>query len=477
VNLTGASVNADLGTLTTQGINSQGLQILSTSGPITADVDAIQTNGDLSSATLLRGTGDINLTARALRTNGTDAIAIDIASDPAACILLGAGGCDVTAAADSVTTEGFGGIGALIAAAGDTTVNIGVLRTGGDQAAGLDLSADPTACIMLGVGACDTAFTVGNLTTIGDDSPGALVRAAGDITANVGVLQTNGDRAIGLDLASDPNVCLILGAGACDTSFTVGTLTTQGDGATGLLIRAAGDTTGSVNILETNGDGATGIDIASSPIACVIVGAGACDVGLTANQVTTRGDNSGAVLINAIGDITTDLGIITTEGDGSPGVSLIVNPMLCAAIGPGTCVINSQTDSVDTGGDNSPGTVVRGGDDPVTVVVGPTTTEGDNSPGTDVAATGPIAVTAGPTMTGGDNSPGTVVRGGEDPVTVVVGPTTTAGDNSPGIDVAATGPIAVTAGPTMTSGNNSAGIIIAGDNDPLSLNCSSVTTL
>jgi hypothetical protein len=290
VNLTGASVTADLGDLVTQGINAQGVQVLSTDGPINVTVDTIDTSGDGSSATLLRGAGDINLSATALSTDGTDAVAIDIASDPAACVLLGAGGCDVTAAAENVTTNGFGGIGALIAATGDTTVTIGVLQTNGDQAAGLSLTADPTVCAILGEGACDTAFTVGSLTTNGADSPGALVRAAGDIDATVDVLQTSGDRAIGLDLASDPTACIILGAGACETSFTVGQLTTQGAGATGALIRAAGPTTGDVGILETNGDDAAGIDIAGDPTACVIVGVGVCDVGLTADQVTTNGD-------------------------------------------------------------------------------------------------------------------------------------------------------------------------------------------
>ena len=163
VNLTGATVTADLGDITTQGVNAQGVQVLSTNGPASVIVDEVQTQGDQSDAILITGTGDIDLTATLLSTNGTDAAAINIQSDPAACVLLGAGGCDVTAAAENVTTNGFGGIGALIAAAGDTTVTIGVLQTNGDQAAGLSLSVDPTVCAILGEGACDTAFTVGSL--------------------------------------------------------------------------------------------------------------------------------------------------------------------------------------------------------------------------------------------------------------------------------------------------------------------------
>ena len=476
VNLTGASVTADVGDITTQGINAQGIQVLSTSGPTSLTVDTIQTQGDQSSAMLVRGVGDVNLSATALSTNGTDALAIDVQSDPAACVLLGAGGCDVTAAAENVTTNGFGGIGALIAAAGDTTVTIGVLQTNGDQAAGLSLSADPTACAILGEGACDTAFTVGSLTTNGADSPGALVRGAGDIDATVDVLQTNGDNAVGLDLASDPTACVILGAGACETSFTVGQLTTQGAGATGALIRAAGPTTGNVGILETNGDDAAGIDIAGDPTACVIVGVGVCDVGLTADQVTTNGDQAAAVIIDTVGDITTNLGQIATNGDNSPGVSLTVDPTACAAIGPGSCVINDQTGGVDTGGDNSPGTVVNGGEDPVTVDVGDTETGGDNSPGVDVSGTGPIDVTADDTTTHGDDSPGIVISGDDDPVQLTCGTVETFGANSPGVDIDSNGAISVDCDSVTTHGPASDGVQITGDTGPVSVDVGQVTT-
>ncbi|MBA3512510.1 hypothetical protein [Sphingomonas sp.] len=476
VNLTGATVTADLGDVFTSGLDSDGVEILATGGGIDLDVDVVETDGDLSGATILRGEGDINLTADTLTTNGINAAAIDISVDPAVCVTLAPGECDITAAAENVTTNGFGSIGALIVAAGDTDVTIGVLETNGDQAAGLDLSADPTACVILGEGACDTAFTVGSLTTSGDDSPGALVYAIGDIDATVGVLETNGDRSVGLDLTSDPTACAILGAGACDTSFTVGTLTTEGAGATGILVRAAGDTTGSVGVLETQGDDAVGIDIASDPTACVIVGVGACDVGLTADQVTTNGNRAAAVIINTVGAITTDLGLITTNGDDSAGVNLIVNPTLCAAIGPGTCVINAQIDDVDTDGDNSPGVEVDGGEDPVVVVVDDVDTDGDNSPGVDVEGTGPIDVTTGDVDTGGDNSPGIIVDGDDDPVAVTCGAVVTSGNNSPGVAVSAEGQIDVNCESVLTGGDNSDGIQIDGGTGPVSVTVGPVTT-
>ena len=475
-NLTGGSLTIDLGDVTTQGVNANGVQVLSTSGPASITVNDVQTQGDGSNALLITGVGDINLQANAISTNGINAAAIDIQSNPAACVLLGAGGCDVTAAAENVTTNGFCGIGALIAAAGDTTVNIGVLQTNGDQAAGLSLSVDPTVCAILGQGACDTAFNVGSLTTNGANSPGALVRGAGDIDATVGVLQTNGDNAIGLDLASAPTACIILGAGACQTSFTVGQLTTQGAGATGALIRAAGPTSGDVGVLQTNGNNAAGIVVQGDPTACVIVGVGVCDVGLTANQVTTRGDQAAAVIVDTVGDITTNLGAINTTGDNSPGVTLAVNPTACLAIGPGSCIINDQTGSVQTGGNNSPGTVVNGGSDAVTVDVGTTNTSGGNSPGVVVTGTGPIDVTANNTTTHGDNSAGIDITGGGGPVTLTCDTVETFGINSPGVDVSSHGAITVGCNSVTTHGADSNGIQIAGDTGPVAVNVGKVVT-
>lgn len=476
VNIEGSGVTADLNVVRTSGIDSDGVGIYALGGDIGLDADLVETNGDLSSGTILRGTGDIDLTARAVRTGGTDAVAIDIQSDAAACILLGLGGCDVTAAVDEVTTEGFGGIGALVAAAGDTNINLGVLRTGGDEAAGLDLSADATACVILGIGACDTAFTVGSLTTEGDRSPGAIVRAVGDIDANVGVLRTNGDEAIGLDLGSDPDACVILGAGACDTSFSVGELTTSGAGATGILVRAAGQTTGDVGILSTQGQDAAGVDILADPQACILLGAGACDVNLTAEQVTTQGGGAAAVILQTVGNVTVDLGLLTTDGNDAAGLQIALNPALCLVLGPGSCVVNASADNVDTDGDNSPGIDIVGGGDPVIVDAGTVQTDGDNSDGIFVENTGPVTVTADNVETNGGNSAGIEVDGGEGAILVDSGVVSTSGDNSPGIDVDGTGIITVEADVVSTRGGASAGILINGADDPVTVTCGTVTT-
>lgn len=472
----GRSVDVDANVLRTAGNNSNAARLLATDGPLTLDADLLETAGDLSNAAVLRGNGTVGLTARAIRTAGTDALAIDVSNDAAACVLLGTGGCDRTITVDEITTGGFGGIGALVTGAGATTINVGVLRTGGDEAAGLNLSADPAACIALGVGACGTAFTVENLTTDGARSIGALVRAGGPISANVGVLRTAGDQAAGLDLATDPDVCAVVGARNCGTSFSVGELTTQGAGAIGALVRATGPTTGNIGLLRTNGDDAAGIDIAANPVACVLLGAGGCDIGLNAADVGTRGNGAAGVLLRPVGRLTAQIGRITTLGNGSTGLGILADPTACVVLGPGACTITAVTGPIDTGGDNSPGVDVDGGGDPVDVTTGPVNTGGDNSPGVDVDNDGPTTVTTGPVTTGGDNSPGVTVDGGEGPTVVTTGPVTTTGSDSPAVDVDGIGPIDVSAGPINTTGPNSPGIDVDGGDGPISVEFTDVTT-
>ncbi|WP_267414740.1 hypothetical protein, partial [Sphingomonas sp. GC_Shp_4] len=237
IDIQGGRVTVNATDILTAGNNSNGVQLVTLSGPALLTADLIDTSGNLSTAALVRAAGNVDLDVGVLRTAGGQALGLDIATDPAACVLLGNGGCSVTAAADQITTNGFGGIGALITAAAPVALNIGVLQTNGDQAAGISLAADPTACATLGVGACDSNFTVGSLITNGADAPGALIRAAGNVTGSIDLLQTNGARAIGLDLASDPDACVLLGAGACGNAFNIGQLTTSGVGATGILAR------------------------------------------------------------------------------------------------------------------------------------------------------------------------------------------------------------------------------------------------
>ncbi|MCC2976631.1 autotransporter outer membrane beta-barrel domain-containing protein [Sphingomonas sp. PL-96] len=491
LDIEGSTITVDLGDLTTQGVGSNGVQLVSTDGPITLNADLIDTSGDLSTAALLRAAGDVNLNVGVLRTQGAQALGLDISTDPAACVLLGTGGCDVTAAADEITTNGFGGIGALVSAAtGVTTIDVDLLQTGGDEAAGLDLSTDPTACATLGTGACDQNFTVGNLLTGGARSPAALIRAAGNVTGSISVLRTQGDDAIGLDLASDPDACVLLGAGGCGNAFSIGELTTQGDGAIGVLARVVGPTTLNLGLLETLGENATGIDLAADPAACALIGAGACDVTLGADRITTQGNGALGALISAPGNIVANIGALSTAGDNATGLGIVLDPTVCLVLGPGACSVDANVGDVGTGGDNSPGVDVDAGesDTPVDVETGDIDTGGNASPGVDIDTGGAVDVDTGDIHTGGDASPGVdvdggdapiaidtgdvdtdgngsagvIVNGGDGPITVDTGDIDTGGANSPGIDVTGEGPIDIGTGDIHTGGNGSTGVIVDG---------------
>lgn len=474
INAQGRTINVTSNIIRTSGTDADGAELVALNGPIDFRSNLIETSGGLSAATILRGTGTINANVGVLRTSGGQAAGADISSSAAACILLGQNGCNTNLNASEITTSGFGSVGALINAVGRTTVNATLLQTGGDQAAGLSLSAVPAACVAIGVGSCDTAFTVQNLTTNGASSPGALVRAAGDINGNVTVLRTNGANAAGVDLASDPSACAILGRGGCDTSFSAGQLTTSGAGSTGALIRSAGATTVNITALQTLGNNATGIDILADPTACALIGAGACVTNINAGTVRTQGNGSGAVVANAPAQINAVLGQVSTAGSGATGVSLITNPAVCIVLGPGACGVTERSTGVVTTGPNSPGVVIVT-PGAVTAQPGDVSTSGPNSPGVTVTSPSPITLTCPTTVsTAGDNSSGIVVRGGEGAIDVCFVRVATAGNTSPTVDVSGTGQITVRGGDAFTNGTNSTGVLVRGDNDPINVTVGTV---
>ena len=483
--------SVNIASLSTSGAQSPGLNV--TTDPAACvivgagncgtafNVGSLTTQGVGSTGALITAAGPTSATVGTLSTSGANAGGLSLITDPTACVVVGAGSCATNFNVGTLTTQGAGATGILVKAAGPTSGTVNTLQTSGDQAPGLVVTTDPAVCLILGTGNCGTAFNIATLTTQGIGSTGALITASGPTSATVGTLRTAGANALGLSLVTDPTACIIIGAGRCGTNFTVGDLTTQGAGATGILVQAAGPTNGQIGTVQTAGTGANAIDISAAPAVCIILGVGGCNVTLTPapgtpGNVTTIGNNSAAVLINAPGQITTNLGAINTGGNGSPGVSIITDPAACLIIGAGACTINDRTGSVTTGGNNSPGTVIRGAEDPVTVVVGTTVTAGANSPGIDLVGTGPITLTGGTVLTGGINSPGVIIDGDNDPVRVNCDAITTVGANSPAIAVQGTGTIAVRCGTLTTSGPASDGLQIIGGAGPINAMVTTVLT-
>lgn len=465
--------------------------VVDAGGAADLTLDGVVGIGDDSGLIAVDASGPIAVTLGTGRSEGDDATGVELVS------LSG----PVSLDAGVLETLGDGSTGALVQAVGLTDVDIGVLRTSGFEAAGLDLSVDAAACALLATGSCDTTFTVDELTTQGDYSPGAIVRAAGAINADVGVLRTEGLEAVGLDLGVDPDACVVLGVGACDTDFAVDDLSTNGDGAVGVLVRATGAVTGDVGVLRTEGDDAIGLDIGLDPEACLLLGAGACDVDLTGDSVTTGGDGAAAVLINGAGDIAAEFGALTTRGADAPGLAVLLDPAVCLALGGAACAVDVDTGDVDTGGDGSdgvdvstPGAVdvdtgdittggdgadgvnVDGGDEPIEVSTGDIATGGDDSDGVDVTGEGPITVDTGDISTEGDASDGVVIVGGEGAIDVSTGDITTGGDDSDGVDVVGEGPITIGVGDVATEGADSEGVIIDGGDGPVTVVAGDIST-
>ncbi|MEL7691482.1 autotransporter domain-containing protein [Citromicrobium bathyomarinum] len=210
--------------------------------------------------------------------------------------------------------------------------------------------------------------------------------------------------------------------------------------------------------------------------------------------MSTQGKDSAAVLVSAPGQIAANLGLVSTDGDNSPGVTLITDPAICAVLGAGACggtvagpggpggggdgpdidtdgddspgvdidspgPIDVEVDDVDTDGDNSPGIDVDGGEGDIDIDFGDIDTDGDNSPGVEVDGTGSIDVDGDSVQTDGASSPGIDIDGDDDPVTVDVGMVMTTGPDSDGINVdTTTGPITIVTGPVMVTGPGSDGI-------------------
>jgi hypothetical protein len=508
INVVSGSLQLTADAVTTLGSNASGLELVTLDGPIAIDLDLIDTSGDGANGALLNAVGNIDLDVGVLRTAGGQALGLNLSTDPTACAALASGSCDINGVVGTLTTQGPGSIGALVNAAAATTLSIDALQTNGNDAAGIQLATAPQACAVIGAGNCGTDFTVGNLLTLGDRSPGILATIVGPTTANVDLLETDGANSPGISIVGDPAACVLLGAGSCNTALGVGNLLTTGNGSGGLAVNVPALITADLGSIVTQGDNAPGVILSADPQACATLGIGSCGVNLNATQVTTGGANSPGIGVAAVGPISLDLGNVTTGGIDSPAVSVITDPTACAVLGAGQCTTNISAGSITTGGNGSTGlgvlangplTVTTGpistlGTDadgislttdptacliagtalcPTTAATGPVTTGGNGSTGVGVAAAGPLQLTTGDIKTLGTDAPGLIVSTnpavcaiigtGACSTTVNTGSVATSGDGSPGVGILAGGPTTVGTGPITTGGNQSPGLTVTTD--------------
>lgn len=269
VNVVGDALTLDLGTVITQGLDSDGVEVTALDGTIDVEADLIETNGDLSSALILRGTGDVEANVGVLRTAGSEAVGADITTNAAACVLLGAGGCDVTFAANEVSTTGEGAAAVAINSTGNVTTDVGLLSTSGDDAAALTIIADPAACLAIGAGACTVSATADVIETEGADAPGILIFTPDEVTVDAGTVTTAGVNSDGIAVSTGAGSQLItagtvrvggLGSDAIAATSVSGdvSITAEDDIVSDLGTGIVADTGGSVDITTLAGADVSG---------------------------------------------------------------------------------------------------------------------------------------------------------------------------------------------------------------------------
>lgn len=350
------------GALKTTGANSFGVLVNGGAGAINTNVASVTTDGANADGIVLNGTGTITSTSGPLLVRGADA----------AGLVINGGAGAITANYGNITTLGTGAANALlINSTGTVALNgTGTLRTDG---------AGVTAAVINSAG---VTGNLGNVTTTGAGSQGAVITSTAPVNLTVGTVTTTGN-------------ALTVNAGTNNVTLTTGAVTASELGATGTRINSTGAIAFNGGLQRANGADALQINGGAGAITATVAGA------------NTTGANADGVQIAGTGAVTfTNSGTITTTGATSRGVAI----------------------SAGTG----------------TIACGNITTSGAGSTACDVAAAGNTTVTGGTISTTGAGADGINVVNTAGTTTVTGGTTTVSGAGSIGIDVATTGTGAVT---------------------------------
>lgn len=451
----------------TTGAGSDAIEVSSTSGAVTVDVVAATADGDGSRAIVASGesvtvtnsgffvgTGGDNANAIQVRArNGAASVSTGnafTAGDNSAVIDIASLGGGATVNAGSLTTSGFGSVGVRAATGtagnalfgipaqvgGPIDITAGSIRTSGDNSAGVTTAAAFGA---------DTTLDVNEVTTDGDNAPGVMARAAAggaiDITADR--VTTNGELSRGIDAET---------SGTGGVTITAGTVTTNGLSGPSFFFLPDGS---AIRAATASGD-----------------------ILITADSVSTRGASAeGVDAQSQSGDITLDIGTASTTGAGANGVTALINPL---GIAGGGGVIDVTADTVTTTGDNSVGilaSTTAGGT--VNVDAGTVTTSGFAARGIEAFAFGNVNVGFDSVTTSNLFATGVQASSTTGNVTVTGGAVRTNASVVIGVDASTGGPgnVLVDVGSVTTTGAGSAfGISAAGTTGTVTVNAGSVTT-
>lgn len=319
------SVTINCGALATTGNNSNGVFSTSNGGDMVVNITSATTSGvgsyGLTADTL--GTGTVTINAGVITTTGDGGTGLFSRADTGT----------IDAGYGNITTSGLA-VGGNSASALDLA-STGTINLRGNGATLRTNGAGVIAAIVTGAG---VTGNLGNITTTGLGSQGAIITSTAPINLAVGTVSTTGNG-------------LTVDAGTNAVTLTTGAVTATEGGATGTVI----NTTGAVDF---NG----GKQTANGANALRITG-GVGAINATVAGAATTG-NGTAVVITGAGPVTfANSGLITTTGASSDGINIAT---------PGTIALAGGR--VATSGANSRGIVANGGGAVTVSATGVTTT-------------------------------------------------------------------------------------------------------
>lgn len=421
------------------------------------------------------------------------------------------------ATGSSIAVTGVGSIGVLASTnTGDLTINTQSITATGDAGGGINAVSN---------GGDVTIISNGAISTTGEFAPGVYAVAAtgGNASVTVNDVSTDGfgsnaivargdavDVTINGDIRTSDYASRGVYAFAYDGSVTVtnnGTIETARGGGNGIVaVGSDGAIINSTGTIVTNGPSATGIyaDGGNGPTTVTaasvvtsgaysrgVIAQGSGDVTVDLGDVTTNGSIGSAIEVatfqNGTGPLDADLAVtvdnVTANGDYSSGINAFSSNNGVLDIDAGTITVNGAngigilSESFTADIDINVGTVVTTGTG--TVYAGPSgisassgsgniaitssnlvSTEGLNGTGIFAATAGDVAIEVNDVSTQGDGAAAIAAAGGNTSVTIN-GDVATAGANAPGVyALGQTGSSIVANNGTVTTGGaNSNGII------------------
>ena len=502
----GGDIIAEVGSVTVNGANGIGVSILNTS----AGSVVLTTSGAISAA----GVGSEGIAAASNGGSVSITNNADITADELGIVSRAATTLDITNSGAITTTAGNGYAIAghstadgpvrivntgsastagmfAIALKGDNQAGVvaidnqGSVSTGGYQAHGLEgQTVSGSLTLTNGVG--------GVVTTTGVAASGLYAQTDGGdaILGNQGSVSTSGYQAHGLEARTNSGSLTL-------TNGADGVITTSGLFGSGLKAESKSGLISVDNqgVVTTIGEGGHGIEIATGRMDPALAERG--DVALVSRgQITTSGVRATGVLVQTVtGDITADIGAVSTGGEDSDAVSLWTTSGDVALVASGVLstegansdavMVSTITGKIDvnnratvrTAGDNSMGLYAQAESGSITIVnTGAVSTSGFESDAIRAQAQGDVTISTVAVATTGERSAGVSASSFSGVARVIAsGPLTTGGDGVfastvfGSVDILALGAISTTG----VFGN---GVRAASDSGDISINVEGTIT-